>query len=68
MLKLKKYCSYKNNTKNKALKKVKSIENSISPVGPCTKIVGVQDCVLDADIKQNKLPGLNLALILNYIA
>ena len=43
----------------KALKKVKFIENTISPGIPsCTKLFGAQKCVLDADInkKQNKLP------------
>ena len=69
MLKRKK-TYYKKQHKKKAIKKVKSIKNTISPGDPCTNFFHDQDCVLDADInkKQNKLPRLNLALILNYIA
>ena len=65
----KKKRTIKNNTK-KTNKKVKSIKNTVSPGDPCTNFFHDQDCVLDADInkKQNKLPRLNLALILNYIA
>ena len=66
---LKQNVTIKNNRK-KALKKVKSIENTVSQGDPCTKLFSAQDCVLDVDIKkkQNKLLGLNLASILNYIA
>ena len=40
--------------KKKNIKKIKSIENTISPGDPCTNVFYTQDCVLDDDKKKAK--------------
>ena len=41
-------------TKKKNIKKIKSIENTISPGDPCTNVFYTHDCVLDNDKKKAK--------------